>query len=410
MQFDQIPQSLCSPFQLLSAVAPSVVAPLFPSFFAAKQLRPISGQHSFWQLCSDRSLKPGFGIACAATPSVVVPESGQQESGLMPSVVQTETDPKIQNFSGNTIFAFGVATAVFQATADLVQAKALLQSARLTLSGANFAAVPGASDWRTVIKTPIPTPKWMTAATAEAEITSINANTAAKASRDHKSGKASNCISGNNPQKLACQKLHLYQPDNTRHLIPDDWLSVNQTAFNRAPAKMLFAASFDSLTQSLRPGLLSGLKGMLPDLPGTSGISAGGSKYVASGQSGVTRAHLSLSLLAKMNQQRQFTAAALVWCWPIFAVSRHQIAAKRALHALRMQNSRLQQQKMAVAQNYFLKASHCFDLKKFRLLAVSEIIFKFFKKIPKVIQNAADSLNKGNCNCSDLVLKVSLSQ
>ncbi len=47
--------------------------------------------------------------------------------------------------------------------------------------------------------------------------------------------------------------------------------------------------------------------------------------------------------------------------------------------------------------------------KKFRLSGAIEIIFKFFKKIPKVIQNAADSLNKGNCNCSDLALKVSLS-
>ncbi len=60
----------------------------------------------------------------------------------MQSVVQTETDPKIQNFSGNTnnIFAFGVATETAQATADLVQAKTLLQSARFTLTGANFAA------------------------------------------------------------------------------------------------------------------------------------------------------------------------------------------------------------------------------------------------------------------------------
>jgi hypothetical protein len=47
---------------------------------------------------------------------------------------------------------------------------------------------------------------------------------------------------------------------------------------------------------------------------------------------------------------------------------------------------------------------------KFRLSGVAEIIFNFFKKIPKVFQNAADSLNKGNCNCSDLALKISFLQ
>lgn len=55
-------------------------------------------------------------------------------------------------------------------------------------------------------------------------------------------------------------------------------------------------------------------------------------------------------------------------------------------------------------------SSCCFYMKKIRLLGGAEIIFKIFKKIPKVIQKVADSLNKGNCNCSDLVLKVSLSQ
>jgi len=38
---------------------------------------------------------------------------------------------------------------------------------------------------------------------------------------------------------------------------------------------------------------------------------------------------------------------------------------------------------------------------------VTEIILVFFKKNPKVFKFAADSLNKGNCNCSDLRLKIS---
>jgi hypothetical protein len=43
-----------------------------------------------------------------------------------------------------------------------------------------------------------------------------------------------------------------------------------------------------------------------------------------------------------------------------------------------------------------------FQLDKFRFGGVTENIFNFFKKNPKVFKFAADSLNKGNCNRSDL--------
>ncbi|HCU66597.1 MAG TPA: hypothetical protein DF774_12650 [Rheinheimera sp.] len=253
---------------------------------------------------------------------------------------------------------------------------------------------------------PVPEQRILTAVTDKV-------NTAAKS----RSSKPDKCrekgkYSTTSPDAVAqgCQKLNLYQIDKKRRLAPDGLLSDSQGALRRAQAKRLFYASFGGLTLLFRPVLRQDLHRALTDLHGGSGFSADRNSYAASAQSGATATDLRLSQFSEQLLQRQPTAVAPAWGWPIFAAIRHQVAALRALQLLQMQNTGLQQQKTPVTQKMFLEASHCFNFKKFRFLAVSEIIFKFFKKIPKVIQNAADTLNKGNCNCSDLVLKVSLSQ
>lgn len=404
MQFDQIPQSLCSPFPVFSAFLCQAVAPLYPCFFASKQLSPISGQSCLWSLWSHKSSESAHCTAVAVTPYFAVSEPEQALSERAQFIIHADTKPQVQNFSGNTIFAFGVATAVFQAGSSLQQGKTLLFRVRLPLTCqiSALASVPPSRQGAT----PVPEPRIVIAVTG-------NVNTAAK-SRSSKpdkcrdKGKYSTAITDAVAQ--GCQKLNLYQIDKERRLASDGLLSNSQGALCRAQAKRLFYASFGGLTLLFRPVLWQDLCRALIYLHGGSGFSADHNSYAASAQSGATTTDLRLSQFLEQLLQRQVTAVAPAWCWPIFAAIRHQVAALRALQRLQMQNTGLQQQNISVTQKYFIEASHCFDLKKFSLLAVSEIIFKFLKKIPKVIQNAADSLNKGNCNCSDLVLKVSLSQ
>lgn len=404
MQFDQIPPSLCSPFPMFSAFLCQAVAPLYPCFFASKHLSPISGQSCLWPQWSDQTSASTHCTAVADTPYFAVSEPEQPVSERAQFIIHADTKPQVQNFSGNTIVDFGVATVVFQAGSSLQQAKTLLFRVRppLTCQISALASVPPGRQGAI----PVPEQRILTAVTDKV-------NTAAKS----RSSKPDKCrekgkYSTTSPDAVAqgCQKLNLYQIDKKRRLAPDGLLSDSQGALRRAQAKRLFYASFGGLTLLFRPVLRQDLHRALTDLHGGSGFSADRNSYAASAQSGATATDLRLSQFSEQLLQRQPTAVAPAWGWPIFAAIRHQVAALRALQLLQMQNTGLQQQKTPVTQKMFLEASHCFNFKKFRFLAVSEIIFKFFKKIPKVIQNAADTLNKGNCNCSDLVLKVSLSQ
>ncbi|WP_333796297.1 hypothetical protein [Rheinheimera sp.] len=403
MQFDQIPQSLCNPLPVFSAIFYPAVALLYPCFFASKQFGPISGQTRLWQLWSDKTSAPAHCTAVAGTPYFAVSEPEQPVSERAQFIIHADTNTQFQNFNGNTIFAFGVATAVFQSGSCLQPMRTLLFRSWPHLTYQNFAAVPVLHKWQLTISAPK-----QGAATAVAG--NCNAAKGRFIKPDKFRVKGEFNITKRNAAARGCQKLQLYQVDNINLLIPDDWLAESQGASCRAQSKRLFYASFGGLTLSFRPYLWQYLHRALTYLHGGSGFSAECNSYAARAQSWAMTTHLRLSQFSEQLLQRQVTAVAAAWRRPIFAAIRHQVAALRALHRLQILNTGLQQQKIPVTQKYFLEASHCFDLKKFRLFGRSEIILKFLKKIPKVIQNAADSLNKGNCNCSDLVLKVSLLQ